>query len=454
MYRKRSKIAFAYLTGLSACVPADAQVVPPGYVVSAKPSAAPFLSQPVTCTFINHNDLLVAQKFGSVVRVLDGVRIDPPVLTLAVHVDSEQGLLGIARHPDFTPAGGFVYLYYTNAAPIENRITRFTWDGSTLSHPAPIATIAGPLSSVHNGGIILFGPDRKLYAIIGDLGRAGQTQNYQFSPTLSDSSVVLRLNDDGSTPLDNPFAAQVGWERFYAYGIRNSFGMAFDELTGTLWDSENGPDHYDEVNRVFPGFNSGWVDLMGPDARDQMGVADLLMIPKANYADPAFNWYEPVVPTAIRFLHSVRFDPAIRDSCFVADGSGGNLNRFDLNAKRTGFILKGGLVDTVADNPAERDSVRWGTGFGGLTDLQLGPDGFLYAVSLSSGRIYKIRPEFPMGDLNEDGSLDAIDRAAFINLLLGLPTVSANPKLADFDGNGTTDGADTQSFIESYLMPQ
>ena len=144
------------------------------------------------------------------------------------------------------------------------------------------------------------GPDGKVYLIVGDTGRRGQMQNlidgpfvYPFPPTNDGSigddqfggpdpdfehltGVILRLNTDGSAPKDNPFydegadrGGQVGasLKKLYAYGIRNSFGMAFDPFSGDLWEQENGDDSFSEINRVKPGFNSGWVQVMGPLSR-------------------------------------------------------------------------------------------------------------------------------------------------------------------------------------------
>jgi len=111
----------------------------------------------------------------------------------------------------------------------------------------------------HDGGVITFGPDGKLSVVIGDLNLNGQLQNFLAGLPPDDTSVVLRLNDDGSTPGDNPFFSQGGnVADYYAYSIRNSFGMVFDPLTGRLWMTENSPDAFDEINMVEPGFNSGW----------------------------------------------------------------------------------------------------------------------------------------------------------------------------------------------------
>ena len=104
-----------------------------------------------------------------------------------------------------------------------------------------------------------FGPDGKLYIVIGELNRNGQLQNISGGTAPDNTGVIFRINDDGSTPSDNPFFSQGGnLAKYYAYGIRNSFGLVFDPLTGELWDTENGPANYDEINLVQPGFNSGW----------------------------------------------------------------------------------------------------------------------------------------------------------------------------------------------------
>ena len=91
--------------------------------------------------------------------------------------------------------------------------------------------------------------------------------------------MIFRINDDGTAPSDNPFASQPNLAKYYAYGIRNGFGLAFDPLSGELWDTENGPNAYDEINLVRPGFNSGWERIMGPVSRDPQGTSDLVQFP-------------------------------------------------------------------------------------------------------------------------------------------------------------------------------
>jgi hypothetical protein len=167
--------------------------------------------------------------------------------------------------------------------------------------------------------------------------------------------------------------------------------MAFDPLTDELWMTENGPGSYDEINRVQPGFNSGWEKLMGPDARNSNNASDLVAITGSHYSDPKFSWLDPVGPTAIAFLDSVNLGEQYKNDAFVGDINNGNLYRFKLNGARDGFVFNGaGLADLVADSNGELDETIIATGFAGITDLKVGPDGRLYVVSFADGKIYAI----------------------------------------------------------------
>src|SRR5215813_14121899 len=364
------------------------------------------LSSPTTMAFIGPNDLLVLQKNdGRVRRVTYGGLQPNAVLDLAVDFASERGLLGIAVHPNF-PTTPFVYLFFTESStggdtagsppPLGNRLYQYTWNGSSLVSPVLLLSLPATAGPNHNGGVILFGPDGKLYIVIGDLNRNGQLQNIATGPAPDDSGVILRLNEDGSVPLDNPFAALGGnLAKYYAYGIRNSFGMAFDPVTGKLWMTENGPDVYDEINLVEPGFNSGWNRIMGPAARSAQGTSNLVFFPGSHYEDPKFSWLDTVAPTGIVFLSSSALGAAYTNHVFVGDINAGVLYHFVPNSARNGFVFNGaGLGDLVADSPTELDETIFGTGFDGIVDLKVGPDGRLYVLSFS-GLIFVISSATP-----------------------------------------------------------
>jgi hypothetical protein len=185
--------------------------------------------------------------------------------------------------------------------------------------------------------------------------------------------------------------------KYFAYGIRNSFGMAFDPLTGKLWDTENGDLTYDEINLVDAGFNSGWESIMGPASRKENAGHSPFIIPGSNahYADPKFSWFDTVGPTAIVFLNSTALGAQYENDVFVGDVNNGRIYRFVPNANRDGFVLPENLSDLVAEKDSDLAPLIFGTDFGGVTDLKVGPDGFLYVVSLADGAVYRIVPGDP-----------------------------------------------------------
>lgn len=452
------------------------------------------LTQPISMAFLGPNDFLVTEKAsGRVKRVTNGV-VAGVVLDLAVNSNSERGLLGMALHPRF-PHTPYVYLYNTesstgadtnvaaNVPLLGNRVDRFTWNGSTLTFDRNIIRLRSRQSDVnnvvttppsmvergnHNGGVIRFGPDGTLYVIIGDNGRRGATQNIYpgllaggtddaFGGPLPDDAhltgVILRLNDDGSTPKDNPFhksgeqlaeriggaiGAEVGrnLQRLFAYGVRNSFGMTFDPVKGDLWTTENGGRAFDEINHVERGFNGGWVQLMGPLERvgdfkaievaagvnatgspaglqqvrfPASALADtaeearqrMIHVPGSHLRDPEFSWKQVVPPAALGFVTGGGLGRHYDGDLIVGSAvqralNQGHLYRFRLNGGRNQFQFDDErLKDRVADNLAlddfatEGEEILFGMNFGIVTDIQTGPDGAIYLVG-PGGTVRKI----------------------------------------------------------------
>jgi glucose/arabinose dehydrogenase len=382
------------------------------------------LSQPTTMAFLGPNDILVLEKAtGRVRRVLNGTILASPVLDVAVSNNSERGLLGIAIQAGAPPR---VFLYYTEStvdggSPLGNRVYRYDWNAGTGTLINPLLVLDLPVTAGpnHDGGIILLDSANRLYVVIGDLNRNGQLQNFPAGPLPDDTGVVLRVNTDGSAAAGNPFTpycsvtttttcasnancpsgqtclTQVA--RYYAYGVRNSFGMTLDPVTGALWDTENGASTYDEINLIAPGFNSGWEALMGPESRTP-GHGPFFNMPggASAYSDPAFSWLSTVAPTGIFFPYATTWGPGYNDTVLAGDNNFGNIYAFPLNPARDGFVLTGGLADLVADTTAERNQVRIGQGFGVVTDIKKGPDDHVYVVSLSQGAIYRIAGTVPV----------------------------------------------------------
>jgi glucose/arabinose dehydrogenase len=379
------------------------------------------LDGPTTFAWIGPGEMLVIEKdTGRVKRVENGT-LRNTVLDLNVAHDAERGGLGIAVDPDFAD-NSYVYLYYsatsgssdTSGSWTENRVDRYTWDGTNLvSGTGPLISFAmdsaqGGNGPSHDGGVIRFGPDGKLYGVAGDLnrGRIGGSARVEQNTATSGSARVggvFRLNPDGSVPTDNPFINETdsNLHVWYSYGLRNSFGVTFDPITGTLWYTDNGPDQWDEIDRCPPGMNGGWLKIMGPDSRDATYVENnntkydanqLVYLGGAVYVDPEFTFKHCCGITAIQFIHSKRFPEDLQDNVFVGDNNSGNLYYFVLKNQRTEFVLTGGVADKVADTAAEAALVIGGVGFSVITDIQVGSDGYLYLINYGSGIVHRIRP--------------------------------------------------------------
>jgi aldose sugar dehydrogenase len=219
---------------------------------------------------------------------------------------------------------------------------------------------------------------------------------------------ILRITRDGQPVPNNPLGGVYPQNLYYAYGIRNTFGMDFDPITGKLWDTENGPNYGDEINLVEPGFNSGWINIHGFQQPINGNPGEIIRDPrllkqpynledfagKGKYRAPEFVWNltvtpfdHAVAPTALKFLNSDKLSKQYQNDMFVGDFKNGNVYHFKLNQNRTGLSLNGTLANKIADNQSElrREGVIFGQGFGGITDLQVGPDGYLYVLSLSTG---------------------------------------------------------------------
>jgi glucose/arabinose dehydrogenase len=291
-------------------------------------------------------------------------------LDVSVAKDGERGMLGI------TTVGNTVYLYFTAAESdagkaIENRIYKYTWNGDKLVDPVLLKILPSD-NFYHNGGAMT-NFDGQAYAVIGDNGNYGRLQNRPHD-WKNDTSVILRVDPPGP---------------YYAIGIRNSFGITVDPVNGNLWDTENGPDEYDEINFVPENFNSGWIEIMGP-TENQTKIDSLPKYENYVYSNPEFSWQKPVAPTAIEFGTK---ELGQEDKIFTVDCNTGNLYRFTLNSDRTGLVFESPeLQDAVLNIGETGNEIILGTGFGCATDIERGPDGFLYVLSLSQGVIYRIIP--------------------------------------------------------------
>jgi aldose sugar dehydrogenase len=359
------------------------------------------LQSPTSMAFLDNDSIIITQKDDGKVRLVsNGVLQPQPIFQVPVVNNSERGLLGVAIANTTDSQSKTVFLYYTEPVgnQAKNRIYRYDWDGTgNLAGGRLILDLPAEPGPNHNGGKLRIGPDGMLYAVKGDLNRDGMLENVKDGPAPDDTSVILRVDYNGNG-VGNPLSGGQGGEnltRYYAYGVRNSFGFDFDPLTGILWDAEDGPTDYDEINIVLPGFNSGWQKVMGPLERNEgTTTEDLVQFQGSHYADPVFSWLRSVGVTDMEIFNSSSLGERYDYNMFVGDINSGHLYFFTINQNRTGLDLSGiaGLEDLVADNDDELNAVIFGRGFtGGITDIETGPDGYLYILTLS-GDLYRLVP--------------------------------------------------------------
>ena len=384
--------------------------IPPKYIINDNDfiveEYVTDLHQPTTMAFLDDDIIILEKNTGKVLLIQDGKNNNQYLLDFNVNSYWESGLLGVAVNDKD------VYFYLTETEEedggekIGNNIYRFYWDGKELINKKLINSL-GVKAPAHNGGVMAVGLDGQVYAVIGDQGGGlvggdglkdshALTQNRN-QGEFDDSGVIIRVGLDEE--IIKPKDSQDPLEHYYAIGIRNSFGLAIDPITGKLWDTENGRDNFDEVNLVSENFNSGWAVTMGPASEEER--AKVLNFNKYTYEDPKFSWEAPVAPTGLVFTNSESFDK-YRNGLFVATCTG-EIYKFKLNENRDNFIFDSPhLQDLVANfvknesgkNVVESlDEIEFGNGFGCITDLKFGPDGNLYIVSLSDNVIYRVIPK-------------------------------------------------------------
>jgi glucose/arabinose dehydrogenase len=419
------------------------------------------LKRPTAMAFLgSSDDIIVTEKDnGTVRRIVGGVVQPEPIVDVAVANDNgtnERGLLGmaLAKQNETTT---YVFLYYTESGggqdgddadgvvPAGNRLYRYELvdnvNGNTTSaklinpkllldlpaRPGPRYQ-AGPLlvsqNQINTTNIDGFASgsggattsNTTVYLMIGDLDHhRTEAENYEDGSPPDGTGGILAVDAEGN-PLPNPVLVRgeangdeeeeedeeeqedIGMLPYYfAYGLRNGFGMTFDPVTGYIWDTENGPNEFDEINLVLPGFNSGWAAIQGPAAAPENEGADIEddledFGGTGQYSDPEFAWQNTVGVTGIKFLNSTALGEEYLNDVFVGDINNGRIYHFDLNPDRTGLALEGDLEDRVADNVGELGPVIFGTGFRSISDIEVGPDGYLYILLYGPGKIYRIVP--------------------------------------------------------------
>ena len=413
------------------------------------------LSTPISITFLDDTLLILQKNDGKILSFKDGAL--NTVLDLEVSNYGEQGLLGITN-VDSTVYVFLTEAFHDGGLALGNKIYKFEWNGEFLTQkkllkelPADEVTYNGGAMVSDNLGIVfaVTGEDYKAGVLqnylpedsfrhVGEGTRSDEGVKRGINDTLKDTISCVNVSFKYYTT--NPF----GWgetkiqenkfesnplniiqnitecvERFFfnefsfghwkdtgvilqidppgsyaAIGIRNSFGLAVDPITGYLWDTENGADKFDEINLINKKFNSGWAKIQGP--------SDVVINPPPGYEeyvydDPRFSWELPIGITALDFADSSMFQK-YENWLFVADSNNGNIYKFQLNENRTDFVFESELLQDKVVNLSQKDFIEndsmeeilFGSNFGLISDIEFGPDGSLYVVSLLDGTIYRI----------------------------------------------------------------
>jgi glucose/arabinose dehydrogenase len=368
------------------------------------------LEFPTNMALLGPDDFLVLEKSkGTVNRIVNGALSAEPLLQVNVASEVERGMLGIAISNasnqtgiDYnnvtTSDGPYVFLFYTEAVspqddtPIGNRVYRYELVDNKLMNPKLLLDLPAIPGPRHNGGSIAIGPDNNLYVAIGDVdGHTTEAENVHDGGRPDGTGGILRITQDGK-PVQGIIGDQSPSNKYFAYGIRNSFGFDFDPLNGNLWDTENGPGSNDEINLVELGFNSGWLEIQGkaPAGFDSQQLVNFGG--KGVYRDPEFTWVDTVGPTKVLFFDSDNLGKQYENDMLVADVHFGRIYDFDLYENRTSLVLDGPIADKVAEINEEVNGLIFGSEFGAITDLQVGPDGYLYVLSFGQGAIYRVHP--------------------------------------------------------------
>ncbi len=310
------------------------------------------LNWPVSLKFTPDGRIFFNEKNTGNIRIIlpNGTILPTSFATVSpLQYDGETGLLGIALDPNFT-ANHFVYVYFTyrdNRNFTHGHIRRYTDSKNQGTNQTEIFDVVSstPGTLYHNGGYIKFGPEGKLYAEVGEFHDGIRAQNLAAT-----EGKILRMNPDGTIPSDNPFANSL----VYAYGIRNSFGMDWDQSNGRFIETEAGDDT-DEINIIMPGGNYGWPTCQG-------------ICHNPSFIDPIVQFYPAVTPTGIAYV-------APNTYYF------GEWNTADLNLMQ---LSSNGTVISIT---------RVWTADSGLVGVELSPDGNLYLTTQDT--IYVYQPSLP-----------------------------------------------------------
>jgi aldose sugar dehydrogenase len=363
------------------------------------------LNSPTAIAFLGSNDMLILERTNNkIMRIVNGQMLDEPALDLGNTIRNMTCMCGIAiQQNDNGTSYAFVYIHQGEVTEddgitkVVNRLYRYDITNGRFVNPKLFFEISAPPEGiVHSGGKLMIGPDENVYVTTGDIdARETKAQNVKNGSLPDGSSGILRFTQDGEPVGDGSglLGNSSPLDKYYAYGIRNSFGIDYDPKTGNIWITDNGAACCDELNLVRPGFNGGWKKITGFSSfHEPFNFTDLEFFnDKGKYYDPIFEWSDSIGVTDLVFVTSDKLGKEYEGNLFVGDINSGYLYRFILNQTRTGLLLNGSLSDGDANNNLEKLEAVFAKIEGGITDLDIGPDGLVYLVS-QNGKILRLEP--------------------------------------------------------------
>jgi aldose sugar dehydrogenase len=372
-HRLHAGAVFLALAVMSACADPAPMSAQTGEVHSSQHhdfrvvTVAEGFVNPWSIAFLPGGDMLVTERPGRLRIVRDGVLDPTPIAGVPeVRAQGQGGLLDVVLHPEFE-SNRLVYLSFSkprnDGEEGTTAVVRGQFDGTSLTNVEEVFEAAAwSRAGQHFGSRLAFDSAGYLFITVGDRGNSPVTDTPQTHPSqTTDNHIgsIIRLNDDGTVPADNPFVGQAGYlPEVFAYGSRNAQGMIVHPETDQVWINEHGPQGGDEVNLVKPGLNFGWpvvghgVQYGGAEIHDETSAAGM--------TDPVHVWV-PSIATSGMMLYTGDAFPAWRGNMFVGGMVGEQLARLVVDGERI-----------TSEETLLEDAV------GRIRDVRQGPDGFIY----------------------------------------------------------------------------
>lgn len=367
----RSGAAAAFLLCLAGAAPAD--VIESQQQKFQVEVVSEGLRHPWGMVFVTGGEILVTERGGSLRRIRGGALLDSAVEGVPEITEYGQGgLMGIALHPDFG-RNHWVYLAYAakGKGGYSTEVIRGRLQGTRLEEVQTVfAALPKTGASQHFGARLTFDRAGKLFISLGDRGERDQAQDLH-----DHRGSLIRLNDDGSVPADNPFVGRVDARlEIYTFGNRNMQGMAVHPVTGEIWTHEHGPQGGDEVNIMQPGANYGW-PVITYGVEYGIGTKIGEGTHKEGLQQPVHKWVPSIAPSGMAFYTGAKF-PAWKGDLFVGSLKFGLLVRLELEGARV-----------VGEERMLNGE------YGRIRDVVQGPDEFLYLLTDERhGRLLKLVP--------------------------------------------------------------